>query len=58
MHDEQKKWPGSSEPPRIANGQRAPPHSVAAPYSPFRDAVGKSKSPSTGPTAKSKKTPS
>ncbi|XPS70602.1 hypothetical protein M3J09_002810 [Ascochyta lentis] len=58
MHDEQKKWPGSSEPPKLANGHRAPPHSVAAPYSPFKDAVGKSKSPSTGPTSKTKKTPS
>ncbi|KZM26270.1 uncharacterized protein EKO05_0002185 [Ascochyta rabiei] len=58
MHEEQKKWPGSSEPPKLANGHRAPPHSVAAPYSPFKDAVGKSKSPSTGPTSKTKKTPS
>ncbi|KAJ4992095.1 hypothetical protein SVAN01_02416 [Stagonosporopsis vannaccii] len=59
MHDEQKKWPGSSEPPKLANGHRAPPHSVAAPYSPFKDAVGtKSKSPSTGPSSKTKKTPS
>lgn len=58
MHDEQKKWPGSGEPPKLANGHRAPPHSVAAPYSPFKDAVGpKSKSPSTGPSSK-KKTPS
>ncbi|KAF3001282.1 hypothetical protein E8E13_004341 [Curvularia kusanoi] len=59
MHDEQKKWPGSSEPPKLANGHRAPPHSVAAPYSPFKDAVGtKSKSPSNGPSSKTKKTPS
>lgn len=59
MHEEQKKWPGSSEPPRLANGHRAPSHSVAAPYSPFKDAVGtKSKSPSTGPSSKTKKTPS
>ncbi|KAG9201593.1 hypothetical protein G6514_005600 [Epicoccum nigrum] len=59
MHDEQKKWPGSGEPPKLANGHRAPPHSVAAPYSPFKDAVGpKSKSPSTGPSSKTKKTPS
>ncbi|KAH6638177.1 hypothetical protein C7974DRAFT_155771 [Boeremia exigua] len=59
MHDEQKKWPGSGEPPKLANGHRAPPHSIAAPYSPFKDAVGtKSKSPSTGPSGKTKKTPS
>ncbi|KAF1932225.1 uncharacterized protein M421DRAFT_416950 [Didymella exigua CBS 183.55] len=59
MHEEQKKWPGSSEPPKLADGHRAPPHSVAAPYSPFKDAVGKkSKSPSTGPSSKTKKTPS
>lgn len=58
MHEEQKKWPGSSEPPKLANGHRAPPHSIAAPYSPFKDAVGKSKSPSTGPANKSKKAPS
>lgn len=58
MHEEQKKWPGSSEPPKLRNGHRAPPHSVAAPYSPFKDAVGtKSKSPPTGPSSKTKKTP-
>ncbi|KAF1360664.1 hypothetical protein EJ07DRAFT_71863, partial [Lizonia empirigonia] len=34
MHQEQKKWPGSTEPPKLANGYRAPPHSVTAPYSP------------------------
>ncbi|RAR00063.1 hypothetical protein DDE82_007665 [Stemphylium lycopersici] len=39
MHDEQKKWPGSAEPPRTKAGQRAPPHSVAAPYSPFTDGI-------------------
>ncbi|KAL1609031.1 hypothetical protein SLS59_001394 [Nothophoma quercina] len=66
MHEEQKKWPGSSQPPKLANGHHAPPHSVTAPYSPFNDAVGKSKSkspsngksPSTGPSNKTKKTPS
>ncbi|KAL1657328.1 hypothetical protein SLS61_000374 [Didymella pomorum] len=59
MHEEQKKWPGSSEPPKLGNGHRAPPHSVAAPYSPFKDAVSsKSKSPSTGPSSKTKKAPS
>ncbi|KAF2626821.1 hypothetical protein BU25DRAFT_422163 [Macroventuria anomochaeta] len=58
MHEEQKKWPGSSEPPKLANGHRAPPHSVTAPYSPFKDAVSKSKSPSTGPPSKTKKMPS
>ncbi|KAI8940441.1 hypothetical protein NX059_004128 [Plenodomus lindquistii] len=39
MHEEQKKWPGSTDPPRTKSGQRAPPHSVSAPYSPFTDNV-------------------
>ncbi|KAF2013143.1 hypothetical protein BU24DRAFT_330710, partial [Aaosphaeria arxii CBS 175.79] len=34
MHEEQKRWPGSAEPPRTGTGRRAPPHAVAAPYSP------------------------
>lgn len=58
MHEEQRKWPGSSEPPRIANGTRAPPHSVAAPYSPFKDGVAKSKAPSTSASKPTKKSPS
>ncbi|KAH7124084.1 hypothetical protein B0J11DRAFT_436393 [Dendryphion nanum] len=37
LHEEQKRWPGSKEPPRTGSGARAPPHSVAAPYSPFTD---------------------
>ncbi|KAJ4345303.1 uncharacterized protein N0V89_011433 [Didymosphaeria variabile] len=40
MHEEQKRYPGSSEPPRTQQGARAPPHRVAAPYSPFTDGVG------------------
>ena len=40
MHEEQKRYPGASEPPRAQNGTRAPPHRVAAPYSPFTDGVG------------------
>jgi hypothetical protein len=39
MHEEQKKYPGSSEPPRTHQGTRAPPHAVAAPYSPFIDGI-------------------
>jgi hypothetical protein len=39
MHEEQRKWPGSSEPPRTYQGNRAPPHAVASPYSPFTDGV-------------------
>ncbi|KAJ4287936.1 hypothetical protein N0V90_011951 [Kalmusia sp. IMI 367209] len=40
MHEEQKRYPGSAEPPRTKQGTRAPPHQVAAPYSPFTDGVG------------------
>lgn len=40
LHDEQKRYPGSSEPPRTQSGARAPPHRVAAPYSPFTDGIG------------------
>lgn len=40
LHDEQKRYPGSTEPPRTQQGTRAPPHRVAAPYSPFTDGVG------------------
>jgi hypothetical protein len=58
MHEEQRKWPGSSEPPRIANGMRAPPHSVTAPYSPFKDGVAKSKAPSPSTSKPTKKSPS
>ncbi|KAL6159804.1 hypothetical protein ACJBU6_02225 [Exserohilum turcicum] len=39
MHQEQNKWPGAPEPPRTKAGHRAPPHSVAAPYSPFTDGI-------------------
>jgi hypothetical protein len=39
MHEEQRRWPGSSEPPRTQNGHRAPPHAIAIPYSPFTDGV-------------------
>ncbi|KAF1951836.1 hypothetical protein CC80DRAFT_187153 [Byssothecium circinans] len=44
MHEEQKKYPGSAEPPRTQQGTRAPPHAVAAPYSPFTDGIAKSQS--------------
>lgn len=40
MHEEQRRYPGSAEPPRTNQGTRAPPHAVAAPYSPFTDGVG------------------
>lgn len=39
LHEEQKKWPGASEPPRTQQGKRAPAHAVATPYSPFADGV-------------------
>ncbi|KAF2750676.1 hypothetical protein M011DRAFT_179999 [Sporormia fimetaria CBS 119925] len=39
MHEEQRRWPGSTEPPRTRNGQRAPSHAVASPYSPFTDVL-------------------
>jgi hypothetical protein len=38
MHEEQKKWPGASEPPRT-NGVKMPAHAVASPYSPFTDGI-------------------
>jgi hypothetical protein len=41
MHEEQKRWPGQPEPPRTQSGARAPPHTVASPYSPFTDGIGK-----------------
>jgi hypothetical protein len=59
MHEEQKKWPGQAEPPRTKSGQRVPPHSVAAPYSPFTDGTSSSRSSSTPqPPKNSKKSPS
>jgi hypothetical protein len=44
MHEEQRKWPGQSVPPRTQSGARLPPHAIAAPYSPFTDGIGKSSS--------------
>ncbi|KAH7076771.1 hypothetical protein BKA63DRAFT_510723 [Paraphoma chrysanthemicola] len=59
MHEEQKKWPGHAEPPRTQSGARAPPHSVAKPYSPFTDGIGKpSASPAPQPPKGTKKSPS
>lgn len=49
MHEEQKKWPGSTERPRTQSGQRAPPHAVSAPYSPFTDNVSPAASKSRPP---------
>ncbi|KAF2850663.1 hypothetical protein T440DRAFT_81216 [Plenodomus tracheiphilus IPT5] len=57
LHEEQKKWPGSTEPPRAKSGQRAPPHSVSAPYSPFTDNVSPATSTSR-PSKNSKKSSS
>ncbi|KAF1837473.1 hypothetical protein BDW02DRAFT_491284 [Decorospora gaudefroyi] len=57
IHEEQKKWPGSAEPPRTKSGQRAPPHSITAPYSPFTDGVGRSSS-TPQPPKHFKKSPS
>lgn len=39
MHEEQRRYPGSVEPPRTQQGTKAPPHAVSAPYSPFTDGV-------------------
>jgi hypothetical protein len=58
IHEEQKKWPGSAEPPRTKSGHRAPPYSVAAPYSPFTDGISASSSSTAQPTKNSKKAPS
>ncbi|KAF2187821.1 hypothetical protein K469DRAFT_704780 [Zopfia rhizophila CBS 207.26] len=55
MHEEQKQYPYSAEPPRTQQGTRAPPHTIAAPYSPFTDRIGESNS--TQPRKASKKTP-
>ncbi|KAF2831643.1 hypothetical protein CC86DRAFT_141830 [Ophiobolus disseminans] len=49
MHEEQKKWPGHSEPPRLQSGQRAPPHAIVSPYSPLTDGIGKTKPTSQTP---------
>jgi hypothetical protein len=60
LHEEQKKWPGQSEPPRTQSGARVPPHTIAAPYSPFNDGIGRPSSTSTAtpqPSKGSKKTP-
>lgn len=58
IHEEQKKWPASAEPPRTKSGQRAPPHSVTAPYSPFTDGISAASSSAAQPANHSKKTPS
>ncbi|KAF2739153.1 hypothetical protein EJ04DRAFT_427387 [Polyplosphaeria fusca] len=39
MHEEQKLYPYSKEPPRNHQGGRASPHTVASPYSPFADGI-------------------
>jgi hypothetical protein len=39
MHEEQRRYPGLSEPPRTQQGGKAPSHAVAAPYSPFADGM-------------------
>jgi len=55
MHDEQKRYPGVPEPPRTQQGSKAPPHRVAAPYSPFTDGVGEP--PAAQPWRGTKKSP-
>jgi len=57
MHQEQKKWPGAVEPPRTKSGQRAPPHAVSAPYSPFTDGFAATASTSRPPKNSKKSTP-
>ena len=56
MHEEQRRYPGSAEPPRTHHGAKAPPHAVAAPYSPFTDGVGPQSTPQ--PWQRVKKSPS
>ncbi|PVH98573.1 hypothetical protein DM02DRAFT_729785 [Periconia macrospinosa] len=46
MHEEQKRHPSTADPLRAAQGRRASPHAVAAPYSPFTDRVGETQSTS------------
>ncbi|OAF98927.1 uncharacterized protein CC84DRAFT_409654 [Paraphaeosphaeria sporulosa] len=58
LHDEQKRYPGSSEPPRTQSGARAPPHRVAAPYSPFTDGIGGPPVPQPWRGPKKSKSPS
>lgn len=50
MHEEQQKWPGSSEPPRLQSGLRAPPHEVTRKYSPQKDGISTGKTKSTSQT--------
>jgi hypothetical protein len=57
LHEEQKKWPGQPEPPRTQSGARAPPHAVAAPYSPFTDGIGGKRCSAPQPPKSSKKSP-
>ncbi|KAL5116279.1 hypothetical protein ACEQ8H_005837 [Pleosporales sp. CAS-2024a] len=57
LHEEQQKWPGQSEPPRTQSGARAPPHAIAAPYSPFTDGIARKASASQPPPKSSKKSP-
>ncbi|KAF2682847.1 hypothetical protein K458DRAFT_419684 [Lentithecium fluviatile CBS 122367] len=57
MHEEQRRYPGSTEPPRTQQGTKAPPHAVAAPYSPFTDGVGDPQS-TPQPWQRFKKSPS
>jgi hypothetical protein len=56
LHEEQRRYPGSAEPPRTHQGSKAPPHAVAAPYSPFTDGVGPQSTPQ--PWQRVKKSPS
>ncbi|KAF2869402.1 hypothetical protein BDV95DRAFT_608952 [Massariosphaeria phaeospora] len=45
LHEEQKQYPGYAEPPRARHGAKAPPHPIAAPYSPLTDVVGGAQQP-------------
>lgn len=58
MHEEQRRYPGAVEPPRTQQGMKAPPHTIAAPYSPFIDGVGESQSSTPQPWRGPKKSPS
>jgi hypothetical protein len=57
LHEEQRQYPGNSELSRTHQGGKAPPHAIAAPYSPFKDGVGEPQS-APQPWQRVKKSPS
>ncbi|CAI6331543.1 unnamed protein product [Periconia digitata] len=45
MHEEQKRYPNSTDPLRSHQGKKQAPHAVAAPYSPFTDSLSQPQAP-------------